>query len=234
MIPVIISLVAFAVALFIFALVMGGTNIRFHTTPKEGQTRIACVGDSTTYGTVIPNVFHNCYPAQLGRMLGDEYHVANFGFNGKTALDVNDNSFRKTNQYPLSLEYQPDIVIIMLGTNDTKPSNWQGQETYKEHLRSLAQSYLDLESKPRVILCTPNSAYHVHGKTEGSYNYGINEEGLQMECVAVKELAVEMGLELIDMHEVTSGHPEWYRFDGIHPNKNGANAVATTTYNFLK
>lgn len=205
---------------------MGGTNIRFHSKAKAGQVRLACIGDSTTYGTVIPNVFYNCYPAQLGRMLGGGYHVANFGFNAKTALDVNDNSFRKTNQFPLSLEYQPNIVIIMLGTNDTMPQNWVSQAEFKEHYRSLIQSYMDLDSKPQIIVCTPNSAYHVHGKTEGSYNYGINEEKLLLECGAIKELVTEMDVAFIDMYEVTAGHPEWYKFDGIHPNKNGAKAVA--------
>lgn len=161
---------------------------------------------------------------------GDKYHVSNFGFNGKTALDVNKNSFRKTNQYPLSLRYRPDIVIIMLGTNDTKPQNWVSQEKYKDDLRSLIQNYLELDSKPKVILCTPNSAYSTKGKTDGLYNYGINELCLKKECAAVKALVDEMQLDFIDMYKVTAGHSEWYRFDGIHPNKDGAKAIATSVY----
>ena len=225
---------AVLLCVFAFVVIMGGTNIHFHTAPKENQIRVACIGDSTTYGTVIPNVFHNCYPAQLGRILGEKYHVSNFGFNGKTALDVNKNSFRKTNQYPLSMSYQPNIVIIMLGTNDTKPQNWVSQEKYKEDYRSLIQSYLDSDSKPRIILCTPNSAYSVKGRTGGIYNYGINEACLQKECEAVKELVEEMQLDFIDMYNVTAGHPEWYKFDGVHPNKDGAKAVAAAVYEKIK
>ena len=91
MIEIVIAAGILIICLFLLALLMGGTNIRFHSKAKAGQVRLACIGDSTTYGTVIPNVFYNCYPAQLGRMLGGGYHVANFGFNAKTALDVNDN-----------------------------------------------------------------------------------------------------------------------------------------------
>ncbi len=230
MLEMIVIIGMIILCIFVFVVIMGGTNIRFHNRHKENQIRVACVGDSTTYGTVIPNVFYNCYPAQLGRMLGDKYHVSNFGFNGKTALDINENSFRRTNQYPLSVRYQPNIVIIMLGTNDTKLQNWVSQERYKEDYKSLIQTYLDLDSKPKVILCTPNSAYSVKGRTDGIYNYGINEAGLQKECKVVKELVDEMQLDFIDMYNVTANHSEWYRFDGIHPNKGGAKAVARAVY----
>lgn len=219
-----------AVVLFVFALLMGGTNLRFHTKAKEQQIRVACIGDSTTYGTAIPNVFYNCYPTQLSRMLGKNYHVSNFGFNGKTALDENENSFRRTNQYPLSLTYQPHIAVIMLGANDTKSKNWISRETYKEAYRTLIQSYLSLECKPRIILCTPNSAYSVEGRADGVYKYGINEAGLQTECVVVRELAEELGLELLDIFGRTANHAEWYRFDGIHPDKYGARAIAEAVY----
>ncbi|WP_095175913.1 MULTISPECIES: GDSL-type esterase/lipase family protein [Blautia] len=229
--PIILAIIMTVTVLMAgYAILMGGTNIRFHSPAKEGQIKVACVGDSTTYGTVIPNVFHNCYPAQLGRMLGAGYHVENYGYNGKTALDLNNNSFRKTGEYPKSMEYQPDIVIIMLGTNDSKPQNWTNKRDYKEHCRTLIQSYQNVESRPAVYICTPNSAYYIQGKAEESYSYGINEKNLLQECEAIRELASEMELGFIDMYDVTSGHPEWYKFDGIHPNKDGANAIATAAY----
>lgn len=234
MLPTLFDFLRILFALFLAAIFMGGTDIRFHTKAKPHQTRIACVGDSITYGTAIANVFWNCYPAQLKRMLGSDYHVSNFGFNGKTAVDINENSFRRTKQYQLSLAYEPHIAIIMLGTNDSKTVNWQGRELYKEQYRCLIQSYLSLSTQPRVILGTPNAIYHPRLKTDVDYNYGIVQENLTEVHAVVKELAAEMKLPYIDMLPVTSGHPEWYHFDGIHPDQHGAHAIAAEIYQFIR
>lgn len=49
------------------------------TEAKDGQIRIACVGDSTTYGHGISNWPKNNYPAILQNLLGEGYHVNNYG-----------------------------------------------------------------------------------------------------------------------------------------------------------
>ena len=234
MLPTLFDFLRILLFLFLAAIFMGGTDIRFHSKAKEHQTRVACVGDSITYGTAIPNVFRHCYPAQLKRMLGPDYHVANFGFNGKTAIDLNENSFRRTKQYRLSLEYQPQVAVIMIGTNDSKTFNWPGRKLFKAHYRSLLQSYLALPSQPMIVLCTPNSIYHPRRQTNVEYNYDIDKENLLIACDVVKEVAAEFGLDCIDMYHVTAEHPEWYRFDGIHPDQHGAHAIATEVFQLLQ
>ena len=52
----------------------------------DGVIRVACVGDSITFGSGIKNRDQNSYPAQLGAMLGEKYEVRNFGVGGATLL----------------------------------------------------------------------------------------------------------------------------------------------------
>src|SRR5271168_4090727 len=84
--------------------------------------RVACVGDSITFGAGVTKGWP--YPAQLGRMLGSGYDVRNFGVSGATLLRAGDKPYDKQKAFPAALAFKPDIVILMLGTNDTKPQNW--------------------------------------------------------------------------------------------------------------
>ena len=122
-----VSLIAVATTIFLILYFNGFSGIHNHTDAKEGQIKIACVGDSITYGHGIANWPKNNYPAQLQEFLGDEYHVSNFGHSGRTLSPDGDQPYVESDQYQLSLDYDADIVVIMLGTNDSKPENWTNE-----------------------------------------------------------------------------------------------------------
>ena len=52
--------------------------------------RVACIGDSITYGAAIEDRDNQSYPAQLQRLLGDGYDVRNFGRNARTLSSKGD------------------------------------------------------------------------------------------------------------------------------------------------
>lgn len=110
---------------------------------KPGRKRVACVGDSITYGCFIAGQPWNSYPRQLGRLLGKEYCVGNFGYTNRTAINTGDFPYTSEKLYARSLEFMPDIVLIMLGTNDTKEINWD-REKYKKDMGRLINSYSSL------------------------------------------------------------------------------------------
>ena len=207
-----------------------GLNLHIHTKAKEGQIKVACVGDSITYGMAVMNWFENTYPAQLQDLLGEDYHVQNYGFSGKTAQENNEESYRATKLCEKSKAYNPDIVILMMGSNDSKPYNFEGKEAFKQAEKELIEIYLGLESKPRLILATVNAGFYVHGATEGDYMYDINGENILIINEAITELAEEYNLELVDTYALTKDHPEYYKIDCIHPNKDGAKAMAEAFY----
>ena len=92
--------------------------------------KIACVGDSITYGAGIKDRKNMNYPVQLGKILGQKYEVKNFGNSGSTMLKKGDKPYWKQREYKAALEFNPNIVIIKLGTNDTKPQNWKHGAEY--------------------------------------------------------------------------------------------------------
>ena len=117
---------------------------------KTEPIKVACVGDSITFGAAIKDRKTNCYPAQLGRMLGEGYRVANFGVNAATMLKKGNKPYWKLKQFQAAQDTQPDIVIIKLGTNDTKPHNWKHKDAYAANYTEMVKRFQGLDSKPKV------------------------------------------------------------------------------------
>ncbi|MBQ9145980.1 MAG: hypothetical protein IJX70_05970 [Clostridia bacterium] len=192
--------------------------------PQEGDVRIACVGDSITFGMLVWGWPKKNYPAKLGHYMGKGYTVNNYGCSGATASPVGDQPYVEEQVYSLSLEFQPNIVVIMLGSNDSKPHNWTNMEDYKRYYGELIDTYLALDSVEQVFIMTPPPVFPVGGKV----GYGINGDLIKGEInQAVRALASEKGLQLIDLYSVFEGHPELFD-DGLHPNAEGATLLAQT------
>lgn len=178
--------------------------------------KVACVGDSITQGVGAQS--GKSYPSQLQALLGDGFVVGNFGVSARTLLRKGDFPYWNEKKYRAALEMQPDVVIIMLGTNDTKPHNWKHEREFAKDCRDLAKSFLDLPSKPRVFLCRPCPV-------PGQGNFGINEENVQKEIPRIEAVAKELGCGVIDMHAALEKHPEMLP-DRVHPNTAGAAEMA--------
>lgn len=201
---------------------------------SKSNVKIACVGDSITYGSGVEEREENSYPQVLGQLMGRGYQVRNFGVSGRTAMWYSNKPYVKEKMYSWSLDFAPDIVIIMFGTNDSKAYNWQGEVEFKEQYKKMIDTYRNLPTNPEIYLCTPATAYYVDGQTEGAMNYNIDGELVNREIVpAVREIAEELNLKIIDIHSLTAGHAEWFSADGIHPDKNGARAIAEEVYRVL-
>ena len=197
--------------------------------PRAGQKRVACVGDSITYGCFVPGQPWNSYPRQLGRMLGRGFCVGNFGYTNRTALKNADHPYTAEKLYRQSLAFQPDLVLLMLGTNDTKAVNWNA-EAFARDLGALIESYRALESRPQVYLLSPLPAFPFRGKVL----WDIRSEVLENELVPIcRRVAEETGAPLIDTHAAFVGRPGLF-VDGCHPNGKGAKLLAETVYKAIR
>jgi lysophospholipase L1-like esterase len=194
--------------------------------PEEGQIKVACVGDSITYGHGISNWPKNNYPARLADLLGEDYHVQSFGVSGRAVQDTSDQPYRALEHYQKSLDYEADILVFMMGTNDSKPENWFGEDAFRTALEELLDSYLAQENPPRIYLCTPAKAYFAEGFTENLTKYDIQPEIVEIIDGIVREVAQVRGYDLIDIHALTEANPQWFEKDGVHPNNEGAAAIA--------
>lgn len=183
--------------------------------------RVACVGDSITWGDKILDRDKYCYPVVLGNLLGAKFEVRNFGVNGATLLKRGDFPYWKTGAFEESLEFAPDVVIIMLGTNDSKPQNWKFKDEFMPDLTAFIYKYSYLPNKPSVWLCTPCPVYK-----DGQW--GITPKVIQDEMLPMIEAVAEnTKLPLIDIFHTMSYRSELFP-DTVHPNAEGAEIMART------
>jgi lysophospholipase L1-like esterase len=183
----------------------------------HGEVRVACVGDSITFGARITDRGRLSYPAQLGCLLGKDYAVKNFGVNGRTMLQKGNAPYRSGGAYRASLDFKPDLVIIKLGTNDSKPQNWQHKAEFLQDTKDLIASYAALPGKPRILLCQP-----VPVVNDGQ----ITEKIVRNEVAPLlRKAAFDTGVELVDLHPVLVDFPAAFP-DGLHPNALGAQRMA--------
>lgn len=222
------------ISMFLVLYCNGYSGLHNHSIAKQGQIKVACVGDSITYGHGISGWARNNYPAQLQKILGDEYHVENFGHSGTTASSKGDKPYTESPQYELSLEYNADIVIIMLGSNDTKPQNWTSSLDFSIEYTELIRAYKKNNPNVRIILCTPAQAFYTNGKTEGATNFDIQPGKVKEAMDRVRLLAITEACECVDIYDLTKYHSEWFEKDGVHPSNDGARAIAEAIANKIK
>jgi lysophospholipase L1-like esterase len=190
--------------------------------PPEEVIRVACVGDSITYGSGIKDRGRNSYPAQLAEMLGPGWRVENFGVPGATMLKKGNKPYWNEEAFQEALEFNPNVVVIMLGTNDAKAVNWRHEDEFVSDYREMIDTFAKLDTNPWIWLCCPVPAYH-----EGQ---SINGSVVENEVVPeVRKVALKTSRPLIDLHSALSGRP--YLFpDCVHPNAEGAAMMAAAVY----
>ncbi len=184
--------------------------------------RVACVGDSITQGV---GAGGRSYPNQLQALLGDKWKVGNFGVSGRTLLRKGDLPYWREQAFTNAQAFKPDVVIIMLGTNDTKPQNWKHNAEFFTDYKDLATTFRKLESKPRVFVCRPCPVPEPG-------NFGITEKNVLLEIPLIDKLAKEEGLGVIDMHAALLATPAMLP-DRVHPNADGAAAMAAAAFKAL-
>jgi lysophospholipase L1-like esterase len=180
--------------------------------------KVACVGDSITHGAgASPG---KAYPDQLQALLGAQWQVKNFGVSGRTLLKKGDHPYWTEKAFKDAQAFNPDVVIIMLGTNDTKPWNLVHKDEFAADYKELVETFKNLPSKPRVYICRPNPIYEPN-------RYSILESTMDIYLPQIDQLATDEQVGEIDMHAALTGKKEMEK-DGVHPNDDGAAVMAQT------
>src|ERR1039458_3240275 len=179
--------------------------------------KVDCIGDSITAGANVDNPAVNAYPIVLGRLLGTNYQASNFGVSGCTLLRNGDSPYWNQPAFQNATNYAPDIVTIMLGTNDSKPQNWVYSDQFAGDLSEMIDVFANLPSRPRVFVCLPVPAYSIVS--------GINPE-------IIKNVAKLKGVMTVNMYAPLSGRPDLFT-DNIHPNNAGTALIAKTLHGAL-
>jgi lysophospholipase L1-like esterase len=191
----------------------------------SGRIRVACIGDSITYGFGIKDRERNSYPAQLGALLGQKWEVRNFGVNGATALIKGTRPYVDQPAYREALAFKPHVVVIKLGTNDTNAKSWptHKQDFYRDYLATV-RSFSSLETRPRIYLCRPVPLFRDRGK-EYDTDKILTEEVIPQ----INKVGSEHQLPVIDLYAPFEGKSQLFP-DGVHPDAKGARIMAEHVY----
>jgi len=185
--------------------------------------RIACVGDSITFGHGIEGRSYGrklwAYPSRLNRILGRKYLVKNFGKSGATVLNSGDLPYSMQPEYEKALQFEPDIVIFMLGTNDSKPKNWiVGKQSFKSDYLKLLQSFSSLKSNPTILIGVPLPVFS--SKPE------IDMQTMSTEIVPIiNEISHSLNYSSINFPEIFKEKGNLVP-DDVHPNSRGHKLMA--------
>ena len=204
---------------------------RDEATPQEGQIKVACIGDSITFGHGVTNWETENYPAVLQSLLGDEYFVGNYGFIGACVNPNGDKPYTSQTVYQKSLDLDADIIVFMLGTNDSKEENWTDADTFVKEHKALLDTYFADGRQPKVYIGLCAESYDIENP---EMEYGIQPTIVDQIVSALQSAYATEEVEIIDIHGLTSEHPEWFTKDGVHPSTEGAKAIAEAVAEAIK
>ncbi|SHO63894.1 GDSL-type esterase/lipase family protein [Algoriphagus zhangzhouensis] len=189
--------------------------------PAFSQTpiKIACVGNSITQGPGRDNP--DSYPLQLQAILGDTYEVVNFGMGGRTLLRKGDYPYWNETLFQDAKDFRPDILVIMLGTNDSKPQNWA-------HKADFRKDYLDMIAEFKEYMPADGKVYVVMPVPVTKDNFGITADVMNNEQrMMIIDIAQSSGSRLVDLYTPLMDRADLLP-DGVHPNTEGLGIMAST------
>jgi acetyl esterase/lipase/lysophospholipase L1-like esterase len=196
--------------------------------PRPDAVRVACIGNSITDGYGIEMCSVNGYPAQLQKLLGEGYNVRNFGRCSRTLLNKGDHPYMNEEAWQMALDFNPNIVVVKLGTNDSKPENWQYGSEFEDDLQQMVSRLKSLPSNPKIYLATPIPAFKP--------TWNINDSVINDAIIPViRKVAKRNHLEVIDLHaQFKDNEGNQMLDDGIHPNAAGAAQMARIVSDALR
>ena len=196
-------------------------------------TRVACVGDSITFGWGL----HQTYPARLGQWLGTNYEVRNFGVSSTTVLHRGDYPYIGRPTYTNALDFKADIVVIDFGANDSKHpndgsldatnavNNWQHKGDFIGDYKELIAAFRLANPAAKIYICYPTPDF--------PGRWGINDKTIRDEMIPlIHTVANETGASVIDLHSALAGKAELFP-DTVHPNDQGSKLMAAEIFRAL-
>jgi lysophospholipase L1-like esterase len=185
--------------------------------------RVACVGASITEGAGLKP--EQSYPAQLQKILGAKWQVKNFGASGRTMTKKGDNPYWTAPAFQEARQFNPDVVIILMGTNDAKEQNWVHHDEFQADCQAFVETFQHLPAKPHVFLCLLPPVF-------GAGSYGIVPVHAKSWTPIFKQVARDENMGIIDMYAPFVGKPQMFQ-DGVHPTAAGAVILAQTAAHAL-
>ena len=194
----------------------------------QEKVKVACIGNSVTYGYGHKTPGETSYPSQLQQLLGTDYEVRNFGHSGATLLSKGHRPYINLPEYKAALEFAPDIAVIHLGLNDTDPRNWPNyrDEFYGDYI-NIIEALRKANPMVDVYVCRMTPIFHWHRR----FKSGTRDWYWQIQEL-IPAIAEWDNLEIIDLSRYLYNRPDLMP-DALHPNAEGAGIIAKQVYSAI-
>lgn len=208
------------------------------------KKKVACIGNSVTFGYTHENPSETSYPSRLQKMLGDGYEVRNFGHSGATLLNKGHRPYTQQKVYTDALAFVPDLAVIHLGLNDTDPRNWPNyRDEFVSDYLALIDTLRALNPEVKIWICrmTPIFNHHRRFKSGTRDWYWQIQDAIENQVLplaapqlqdAVKSRDDLPQVQLIDLQKPLYNRPDLLH-DYLHPNAEGAQIIANTVYSAI-
>ncbi len=184
---------------------------------------IVCLGDSITFGYKLEDPVHQSFPGQIDEQAQGHWKILNCGVNGATVLDKGDIPISTQKAYQRAIKAKSDVIILMLGTNDTKHHNFQFRNEFVDDYVKLVKTLQGLPSYPYVIACSIPPVFE-------NYPNGLTTEREKEINKLIRKAVTASEVDFLDIYTALSENRAYF-IDGVHPNARGAKAIATLVYN---
>ena len=194
----------------------------------QEKIKVACIGNSVTYGYGHKDPKATSYPTQLQQLLGEEYEVRNFGYSGATLLSKGHRPYINLDKYKAALEFAPDIAVIHLGLNDTDPRNWPNyrDEFYDDYI-NIIKALREANPEVDVYICRMTPIFHWHRR----FKSGTRDWYHQIQEL-IPHIAEYGNFEIIDLSRYLYHRPDLMP-DALHPDAQGAGIIAKQVYSAI-
>ncbi len=194
----------------------------------QEKIKVACIGNSVTYGYGHKDPKATSYPTQLQQLLGEEYEVRNFGYSGATLLSKGHRPYINLDKYKTALEFAPDIAVIHLGLNDTDPRNWPNyrDEFYDDYI-NIIKALREANPEVDVYVCRMTPIFHWHRR----FKSGTRDWYHQIQEL-IPHIAEYGNFEIIDLSRYLYHRPDLMP-DALHPDAQGAGIIAKQVYSAI-
>ena len=191
--------------------------------------KVACVGDSLTYGTTLLNRRVESYPSRLAKLLGNDFDVLNLGFPGHALSKKSEKCIFNTPVFEILENYAPDYVLLLIGTNDARLKNHTTDDDFATNYKQMISNIINLPSAPKLIAMTCPMAY-----AEESQKFTDFSGEILARLVQVQRAILNLQkISYIDLYNVTQERIALYSDDKLHFNAKGAKFLAHKMYTII-
>ena len=167
------------------------------------------------------------YPARVGiRLPADS--VISFAFNGGTVLKSGDSSYWTSGKLAQVFAFQPDIVSIQMGGNDSKPVNWGDSGNFERDYRALIDTLSSMPSQPRIIVVYPTPVWKNEAAPQSSNLLRGSVIGGSI-LSHVRKVARDRSADTVDLYTPLLARQNLFT-DSINPSTAGSDTLGRRVF----